>query len=119
MKHFHLTFILTALGLLSATSLRAQSDATRGVIEGTVRSENGSVLPAVLVTISNQDDGTERRIQTDMSGRYRLPLLPLSNYQIATERPGFISMRQRGLVLQLAQSLNVSYELKQELREAL
>src|SRR5712691_6833612 len=54
MKHFHLTFILTALGLLSATSLRAQSDATRGVIEGTVRSENGSVLPAVLVTITNQ-----------------------------------------------------------------
>ncbi len=118
MKHFHLTFILEALCLLSATSLRAQSDATRGVIEGTVRSENGSVLPAVLVTISNQDDGTERRIQTDMSGRYRSPLLPLGNYQIATERPGFITMRQRGIVLQIAQTLNVSFTLKQASGEA-
>ena len=64
MRTFRLIYILIAFGFVPKTSLLAQSAATRGVIEGTVRSEDGSPLPAVSVTITNQDDGTERRIQT-------------------------------------------------------
>src|SRR2546425_8789635 len=119
MRKFHLFFLVAAFSSLSATSLLGQSEATKGVIEGTVRSENGSVLPAVSVTITNQDDGTQRRIQTDMLGRYRSPSLSLGNYQIAAERPGFITTRQSGIVLQIAQTLNVSFTLKQASGEAI
>ena len=113
MRTFRLIYILIAFGFVPKTSLLAQSAATRGVIEGTVRSEDGSPLPAVSVTITNQDDGTERRIQTNMLGRYRSLSLPLGNYQVAAERPGFITTRQGGVVLQIAQTLNVSFTLKQ------
>src|SRR5437867_432856 len=118
MRKFYLFFLVAAFSALSAISLFAQSEATTGVIEGTVRSENGSSLPAAWVTITNQDDGTQRRIQTDMLGRYRSPALTLGNYQIAAERPGFITMRQSGIVLQIAQTLNVSFMLKQASGEA-
>src|SRR6266704_909093 len=118
MRKFHLFCFVAAFGSLSATSLPGQSEATKGVIEGIVRSENGFVLPAVSVTITNQDDGTQRRVQTDMLGRCRSPSLSLGNYQIAAERAGFITTRQSGIVLQIAQTLNLSFTLKQASGEA-
>src|SRR5205823_11213237 len=104
MKKFHSIFLLAGFCFLSAPSIEAQSEATKGVIEGTVRSDNGAVLPGVSVTISNQDNGAQRRVQTDMLGRYRSPALPLGNYQVAAESPGFTTIRQSGIVLQIAET---------------
>jgi hypothetical protein len=118
MKKFYLIFLLAGFCLLSTPSLQGQSQATRGVIEGIVRSETGTPLQGVSLTITNQDDGTQRRIQTDMLGRYRSPSLPLGNYQIAAEQAGFITTRQSGIVLQIAQTLNVSFVLKQATGDA-
>src|SRR5215475_3458239 len=95
--------IVAAIGLLSAIPLIAQSEATMGVIEGTVRSENGSALPDVWVTIVNQDNGVQRRIQTDTLGRYSSRSLPLGNYVVTAERAGFVTTRQSGFELQIAQ----------------
>src|SRR5262249_34267815 len=111
-------FLMASLITLPAISLFGQSEATTGVIEGTVRSENGSGLPAALVTITNQDDGTQRRIATDLLGRYRSPSLTLGSYQVAAERQGFITVQQSDIVLQIAQTLNVSFTLKQASGEA-
>src|SRR5262245_554617 len=113
MSKIHFFFLVVAFSTLSAISLFGQSEATTGVIEGTVRSENGSGLPGALVTITNRDDGTHRRIETDLLGRYRSASLTLGNYQVAAERPGFITVQQSGIVLQIAQTLNVSFTLKQ------
>jgi hypothetical protein len=118
MRKVQLIFTAAVLCFLSASLLVGQSEATKGVIEGTVRNESGTPLPAVVVTITNQDVGTERRIQTDMSGRYRSPALPLGNYQIVAESPGLITMKQNGIVLQIAQTLNVNFTLKQAAGEA-
>src|SRR6185295_3884054 len=117
MKKYHRIFVIAALCLFSIGRLEAQSQATAGVIEGIVRAENGSVLPAVTVTIQNRDNGTERRVKTDMFGRYRSPLLPLGNYEIAAESPSFDAMRQSGIVLQIAQTLNINFTLNQAARE--
>jgi hypothetical protein len=66
MRKFHRVSILAIVWSSSAALLHAQSEATKGVIEGVVRGEDGSVLPAVSVTITNQDQGAQRRVQTDM-----------------------------------------------------
>jgi hypothetical protein len=113
MSKSHLLFLFAAFNFLATASLLAQSEATKGVIEGTVRTQNGSSLPGVSVTITNLDDGTQRRIQTDMLGRYRSPSLTLGNYQVAAEGPGFTATRQSGIVLQIAQTLNISFTLNQ------
>src|SRR5262249_34512986 len=118
MSKIRFLVLVAAFSTLSAISLFGQSEATTRVIEGTVRSETGSVLPAALVTITNQDDGTQRRIATDLLGKYRSRSLTLGNYQVAAERQGFITVQQSGIVLQIAQTLNVNFLLKQASGEA-
>src|ERR1700739_3835064 len=87
--------------ILSAHGLYAQSQAMNGVIQGTVRGDNGMGLAGVDIGLRNQDTAAVRRVRTDMAGRYRAPLLPLGNYEIAADREGFIGTRQTGVVLQL------------------
>src|SRR5262245_25535809 len=118
MRTKHLLLVVAALSFLSSPSLLAQSEATKGVIEGTVRSESGSPLPDVAVTITNQDNGAQRRIQTDMNGRYRSPSLSLGPYRVEAERTGFVTTTQSGVVLQIAQTLSVSFTLKQAAGDA-
>jgi hypothetical protein len=117
MRTIQTIVILAAVTFFPASTL-AQSEATKGVIEGTVRNETGSPLPAAFVTIINQDNGAQRRMQTDSRGAYRSPSLTLGNYQVVAEREGFLTMRRTGIVLQIAQTLNVSFKLTQASGEA-
>src|SRR5688572_30804771 len=111
-QFYRILMLATFCTIPASLLLNAQSQATSGIIEGIVRTENGSVPPASAVVIRNLD-GTTRRIATDMSGRYRSAALPLGNYEITAESPGYITGRRAGVVLQIAQTLNVSFILKQ------
>jgi hypothetical protein len=112
MNHVH-RVILAALLLTSPTVLAAQSQATSGVIQGVVRAADGTALPAVSITITNRENGAVRRVQTDLLGRYRSPSLSLGNYEVSAEHAGFSPLRQSGIVLQIAQTLNVNFTLRQ------
>src|SRR4051812_23748381 len=59
----------------------AQSQATTGVIEGTVFDASGAVLPGVTVSIKNTATNYEQSTVTDKDGRFRGVLLPLGPYQ--------------------------------------
>src|SRR6267378_3541937 len=118
LRHLSKLFPIVAVTLLflsPAPGLYAQSQAMNGVIQGTVRGDNGMGLAGVDVGLRNQDNGAVRRVRTDMAGRYRAPLLPLGNYEIAAEREGFISTRQTGVVLELGQTLTVNFSLMRAL----
>jgi hypothetical protein len=113
MKIRHRILIFAAFCFILAIGADVQSQATNGVIEGSVRTANGAAVPNASLTIRNVDTGVQRRVQTDMFGRYRSPLLPLGNYEVSAERTGFITTRRSGIVLQIAQTVNVSFDLKQ------
>jgi Carboxypeptidase regulatory-like domain len=99
MRMLYLILIVAANGLLSVTPLYSQSEATMWArFERAVRSENGSALPDALVTIVNQDNGVQRRVQTDAFGRYSASSLPLGNYGVTAEYAGFVTTRQNGFV---------------------
>jgi hypothetical protein len=106
--------VWTITSLLSMPgALAAQSQTTNGIIEGTVRSEIGPPLPGVAVILKNRDNGAERRVQTNSQGRYRALLLPLGAYEVEARSAGFGAMRRSGLNLGMAQTLDVSFRLKQ------
>ena len=67
---------LAVLGLQPAAA-SAQSQATTGVIEGTVNDPSGGAIAGAEVRVSNKDTGFERSRNTDSSGFYRFILLPL------------------------------------------
>ena len=62
-------------------SLFAQSQATAGVIEGTVTDATGAVLPGVTVSIRNAATNYVQPQVTDSAGRYHGVLLPLAAVQ--------------------------------------
>ena len=69
-----------AIGLPAAAF--AQSQATTGVIEGTVVDPSGAALPGATVTLQNTATNFERVVVSDGAGRFRAPLLPLGPYRV-------------------------------------
>jgi hypothetical protein len=109
-----LSFVLLALCLfLVALPLFAQSQATTGVIEGTVVDASGAAVPGVTVTVKNIATGYEVVVVTDAAGRFRAVLLPLGPYQVTAVLQGFATVVQKGLDLGVGQTLTVNIALKQ------
>jgi hypothetical protein len=109
-----LSFVLLALVvLLVSLPLFAQSQATTGVIEGTVVDASGAAIPGVTVTIRNTATGYEVVVVTDAAGHFRAVLLPVGPYQVTAVLQGFATVVQKGLDLGVGQTLSASIALKQ------
>jgi hypothetical protein len=109
-----LSFVLLALFVLVvALPLLAQSQATTGVIEGTVVDASGAAIPGVTVTIRNTATGYEVVVVTDAAGHFRAVLLPVGPYQVTAVLQGFATVVQKGLDLGVGQTLSASIALKQ------
>ncbi|MEM6793761.1 MAG: carboxypeptidase-like regulatory domain-containing protein, partial [Acidobacteriota bacterium] len=68
--------------LLTSAPLLAQSQATTGIIQGTVVDPSLSRLPGVTVTLTNQGTDFRRVVATDAEGLFRAVLLPLGDYRV-------------------------------------
>jgi hypothetical protein len=90
----------------------AQSQATTGVIEGTVVDESGAPVPTATVTIRNTATNFERTVTTDADGRFRGLLLPLGPYRVTVSMTGFATLVREGLNLAVGQTVNLPLTLK-------
>jgi hypothetical protein len=106
----------SALILIAGTMLPvpayAQSQATTGVIEGTVLDESGAPIPNATVTFKNTATNFERVVTTNADGRFRGLLLPLGPYRVTVSNPGFGTLVREGINLAVGQSVNLSLTLK-------
>jgi len=78
---------LFALLVLVAGNVTAQT--FRGTILGTVTDSSGGTVPGATVTIKNVDTGLTRTLTTSDDGSYSAPELPIGNYSVTVEKPGF------------------------------
>ena len=92
------------LSLALVSPALAQSTAINGTIEGTIKDDQGAVLPGVTVTVSNLDTGDQRLVVTNERGLYRAPLLSLGTYRVAAELQGFKKFEQTGVSLRAGQT---------------
>ena len=106
-RKFSLALALILGVLLVPGALLAQSQATTGVIEGTVLDQEGGTLPGVTVTLTNSGTNFQRVLVTDERGRFRGLLLPLGTYNLKTELAGFSSLVRDGLEVTVGSTLNV------------
>jgi hypothetical protein len=79
--------LLAALVVLSCPSIHAQT--FRGTILGSVTDSSGAAVPGATVTIKNLDTGLTRTVVTSDDGSYSAPELPIGNYSVTVEKPGF------------------------------
>lgn len=108
-----LRFLAVFLVVLVPNIVLAQSQATTGVIEGTVADATGGVLPGVTVTLRNTATNYQQVHVTDAQGRFRGVLLPLGPYEVTAQLEGFAKQVVRGFDLQLGQTLTTSIKLGQ------
>jgi len=102
---------LAALAATTPTSARAQtSDAA---IAGSVRALNGEPLAGATVTVRNEATGFQRAGQTNASGRFLFPAVPLGGpYSVTVRVLGYRPETKRGYTLSLSDRLAVDFALQ-------
>ena len=97
--------IVCTFALLLAAAAPAFAQFDRGTISGTIKDQQGGVVPGVTVTVTNQATQQSRSAVTDGSGYFTLPLLEPSRYDIAAELDGFKKITRQNVQLDAGASI--------------
>ncbi|MEA2599025.1 MAG: hypothetical protein QOF89_17 [Acidobacteriota bacterium] len=107
-----LLLLVAVFSFLWAATVHAQSQATTGVIEGTVTDESGGVLPGATVVLRNTETNFEKVAVTGADGSFRALLLPLGPYRVTVDLTGFAKLIREGLDLGVGQTINLKLPLQ-------
>ena len=100
-------FCLALLALLAAPALAQVSS---GIIAGTIKDEQGGVLPGVNVTLAGSDRSAT--FTTESDGRFRFLNLPPGSYSVSAELPGFSKVVREQLVVSVGSNLDLTFAMK-------
>src|SRR5882757_3112033 len=91
--------LLTLISILFLVPSATNAQVAGGSITGTVRGENGSVMPGVHISVSDATSGTVRTITTDADGLYNAPNLPPGRYDMTISAPGFVTQEWNAVAI--------------------
>ncbi len=100
--------ILTGIGLPVA---HGQTLASTASFSGTVLDPSGARIANAAVTFGSLDNGITRTFKTDSEGIFSFALLPAGTYTLKIEAPGFKTLKQTGITLEVGQSASQSISL--------
>ena len=83
-----------------------------GSIGGTVTDAAGATVPNANVTVRNMATGEEHVTNTDVSGIYLVPSLPVGTYRVEAKSPGMQTTAATGVQLSVDSSLRQDFALK-------
>ena len=81
-------------------------------IVGTVTDPSGAAVPDAKVIIENPEKGFTRHLATDSAGEYSAPGLPLGDFFVSCEMPGFEKLVRTGIKLGVGQIQRVDMQLR-------
>src|SRR6058998_2936454 len=82
------------LALAFPVLLTAQSQATTGVIRGTVTDPSGTPVAGATVVLRESQTGFQRQVSTSERGIFIAPLMPLGTYDVSARAVGFGEARR-------------------------
>src|SRR5690606_30685852 len=96
--HWQLRLLCLGLLLTAASITHASAQVSTFDLSGTVRDDQGGVLPGVTVTMRNEATGVNRMVVTDAAGQYYFAALPpQGTWSLTMELSGFSTHRREGL----------------------
>src|SRR6266571_2154241 len=95
--------------LLSVAPVIAQ---TQAGISGVIHDPSGAVIPGVMVTVTNPATNFSRSATSNEAGVYNFPVLQPGVYNIKVELPGFRTITQNDVELQIQQSARLDFTLQ-------
>jgi hypothetical protein len=103
-------FALTLL-LFLTTLLSAQETLTNASITGRVLDPSGAVVARTMITAIQVVTNQSHIAQTDGQGRFRLPYLPVGEYQISAQADGFAKV-SRQVQLTVGSAFDITLQLR-------
>jgi outer membrane receptor protein involved in Fe transport len=89
----------------------APAQTALGTVRGVVLDQQGAVLPGVTITLRQVETNTSQTVVSAPEGRYVVPNLRPGTYEISTELPGFVPVKQE-LEIRVGQDLTLNLTLK-------
>ncbi len=103
--------ILAVTGLVLVLSAPARAQTNTGEIGGVVRDESGGVLPGATVVAVHPASGFMVERVTDLDGRFFMSSLPIGEWDVTAELPGFRRAVQTGVVLAIGRTIDLRFSL--------
>ena len=97
------------VGAVLASVSFAQESTAR--LLGTVTDPTGAIVPHATVVAKDLATGLEKKAESNESGDYSIPLLPIGQYTVTGEAAGFKTSTITGLTLQVNQEARVDIKL--------
>jgi hypothetical protein len=98
--------------LLLSLGVFAQSQATTGLIQGTVVDPNGAIVNGASVNVKNTETGFERTVTSNSDGFFSAPLLPLGKYRVTVTASSFSNSVLENVEVSVGQTLSLRIEMK-------
>ncbi len=105
-------FKSVSVALLVLVSLVGVGFAQTGSVTGQVFDPGGAVVPNATVTAKSETTALTRTATTTSAGIYNFAALPPSVYTVTVEAPGFQTMARNHVVLNVAATLPVNFNLQ-------
>jgi hypothetical protein len=102
----------TGIAVLTvALSSAAQISRVAGAIQGTVVDRTGSAVAGASVTLRNQGTNQTRTISTNLEGSFRAGELPVGQYELRVQSPGFSPYVNNAIVISIGRVVQLAVQL--------
>jgi len=81
-------------------------------VVGTVTDPSGSVVPGVVITLTNLETGLTHTITTNDQGQYVVPDLHVGHYTVRTSANGFKVAEQKNVILNVGDRTRLDFQLQ-------
>ena len=98
---------VTAVIMLGPNRIALGQQGASAGVYGSVLDSQGAAMPGAKVTLLHVTTNQVRTTTSDAGGEFRFPLLPVGEYRITVEHPGFKKHEQTGLQLQVNDNAKV------------
>src|SRR6058998_1289908 len=85
---------------------------TQASISGVIRDASGAVIPGATVTVTNPATNFVRSVISNEAGVYNFPGLQPGKYNLKVELPGFRTITQNDVELQIQQSARLDFTMQ-------
>jgi hypothetical protein len=110
MRAFPVSFLILAITFCAPESASAQQDAA--TLVGEVTDASRGLVPKAQVSVTNTATGITTTTETNDRGLYNVPGLRPGEYVVIVEAPGFSKFIRTGVILQVAQVLQLDASLQ-------
>ncbi len=111
-RNIFLPFLLALMLVVGAAPPAAGQQRGSAGLWGRITDAQEAAIPGANVTLLQVATNQARSVLSNQEGQYLFPLLPVGEYVLRVEHPGFKKFEQRGLLLQVNDNLKLDVRLE-------